>query len=77
MPDPALGPDVVKGRIATMLRKRQNEQEPVELRCPECGARVETTAAQAETGTVQCPNGHEFAVVGILGEPPVPGSQDE
>ena len=41
----------------------------VELECPECGATVKTTAKQAEKGKVRCPNGHEFAVMGMLGSP--------
>ena len=44
-------------------------KEKVELECPECGAKVETTAEQAEKGKVRCPKGHEFAVMGILGGP--------
>ena len=40
---------------------------PLNARCPECGARVETTAKEAEKGKVRCPRGHEFAVMGILG----------
>jgi hypothetical protein len=43
--------------------------EVVELECPECGARVQTTAAKLEEGKVRCPRGHEFAVMGILGGP--------
>ncbi|HZU82461.1 MAG TPA: hypothetical protein VE987_06080 [Polyangiaceae bacterium] len=42
------------------------DDETVELRCPECGARVETTAKEAEKGKVRCPRGHEFAVMGML-----------
>jgi len=41
--------------------------EQVELECPECGARVETTAKEAEKGKVRCPNGHEIVVMGMLG----------
>jgi CxxC motif-containing protein len=48
----------------------------VVLKCPQCGARVETTAKQAETGKVRCPRGHEFAVMGMLDEPPGSGGQD-
>jgi hypothetical protein len=44
-------------------------KEKVELECPECGAKVVTTAEQAEKGKVKCPNGHEFGVMGILGGP--------
>jgi hypothetical protein len=45
------------------------KDETVELECPECGAIVKTTAEKAEKGTVRCPNGHEFAVMGMLGGP--------
>lgn len=48
-----------------MLRHDPNER--VELECPECGAIVKTTARQAEEGTLHCPNGHEMAVMGMLG----------
>ncbi len=48
------------------------KDEAVELECPECGAKVKTTAAQAEKGTVRCPRGHQFAVMGMLGEPVPP-----
>jgi hypothetical protein len=48
-----------------MLGGRGDER--VELECPECGARVETTAKEAEKGKVRCPNGHEFVVMGMLG----------
>jgi CxxC motif-containing protein len=41
--------------------------ETVELECPECGAKVKTTAKEAEKGKVKCPRGHEFAVMGMLG----------
>jgi hypothetical protein len=47
-----------------MLRTKDEE---IELECPVCGAHVKTTASQAEKGKVQCPNGHEFAVMGALG----------
>jgi hypothetical protein len=48
-----------------MLGRRSSEM--VELECPECGAPVKTTAKEAEEGKVRCPNGHEFAVMGMLG----------
>jgi hypothetical protein len=50
-----------------MLRGKDDDK--IELECPECGARVETTAREAEKGKVRCPRGHEFAVVGMLGGP--------
>jgi hypothetical protein len=43
------------------------EGEKVELECPVCGAKVKTTAKEAEKGKVRCPRGHEFPVLGILG----------
>ena len=52
-----------------------HEKETVELRCPECGARVETTAKEAEKGKVRCPRGHEFAVMGMLGGLEGPGER--
>ncbi|HLK35840.1 MAG TPA: hypothetical protein VKU41_03740 [Polyangiaceae bacterium] len=48
-----------------MLRK--GEDDTVELECPECGARVETTVAQAQQGRVRCPNGHVVVVLGAMG----------
>jgi hypothetical protein len=45
------------------------DKEKVELKCPECGALVTTTAKEVEKGTVRCPRGHEFAVMGMLGGP--------
>ena len=50
-----------------MLGKRSSEI--VELECPDCGARVKTTAADVEKGVVRCPRGHEFAVMGMLDSP--------
>jgi hypothetical protein len=47
-----------------MLRTKD---EVIELDCPECGARVKTTAREAEKGKLRCPNGHEFVVMGALG----------
>jgi peptide subunit release factor 1 (eRF1) len=55
-----------------MLGRREGDK--VELSCPECGARVDTTAKEAEKGKVRCPRGHEFAVMGMLGGPGEPGS---
>ena len=48
-----------------MLGKDRGDK--VELECPVCGARVETTAKAVESGKVRCPRGHEFEVMGILG----------
>jgi CxxC motif-containing protein len=43
------------------------DDEKIELECPVCGAHVKTTTKEAEKGTVRCPRGHEFAVMGMLG----------
>jgi len=56
----------------TVIRRRMamlggRSYETVELECPECGAKVKTTAKEAEKGKVKCPRGHEFAVMGMLG----------
>ena len=48
-----------------MLGRR--DEDTVELECPECGAQVKATSEQAREGKVRCPRGHEFAVMGILG----------
>lgn len=50
-----------------MLGKR--DDEPVELECPVCGIDFKTTESEAAKGKVRCPRGHEFAVMGMLGEP--------
>lgn len=55
-----------------MLREKGTEK--VELECPECGTKFETTQERAEKGKVRCPRGHEFAVMGMLG---APGEPDE
>jgi CxxC motif-containing protein len=47
---------------------RDGKDETVELECPECGAKVKATAKQAESGKVRCPRGHEFAVMGMMGD---------
>jgi hypothetical protein len=51
----------------------KGDKEAVELECPECGAQVKTTAREAAKGKVRCPRGHEFAVMGMLGDPGDPG----
>jgi hypothetical protein len=43
------------------------KEEAVELECPECGAHFEASGKEAAKGKVRCPNGHEFAVMGMLG----------
>ncbi len=56
-----------------MLEGRNDE--PIELECPECGAVVKATAKEAEKGTLRCPRGHVFAVMGMLGGPSGQGPQ--
>jgi hypothetical protein len=51
-----------------MLGRR--DDEVIEIECPECGAVVKTTAKEAEKGILRCPNGHSFAVMGMLGGGP-------
>ena len=48
-----------------MLGGRDGDK--VELVCPECGTKFETTSKQAEKGKATCPRGHVFAVMGMLG----------
>jgi predicted RNA-binding Zn-ribbon protein involved in translation (DUF1610 family) len=45
------------------------KEDDVEFECPECGAIFKATAREAAKGKVRCPNGHEFAVMGMLGGP--------
>jgi hypothetical protein len=56
-----------------MLGRR--DDEPVELECPVCGTEFKTTESEAAKGTVRCPRGHEFAVMGMLGGPGKPGER--
>jgi hypothetical protein len=46
----------------------ERKDEAIELECPVCGARTKTTTKAAESGTVRCPRGHNFAVMGMLGK---------
>jgi hypothetical protein len=55
---------LVQGRERDMAG---DGNDTVELECPICGARVETSVKDAETGKIRCPRGHEFDVMGILG----------
>ena len=44
------------------------EEDMVELRCPECGATVRVTVAEAErTNKAKCPKGHEVPLAKALG----------
>jgi hypothetical protein len=45
----------------------RSDDEAVELECPECGRHFKVTEREAAKGKVRCPNGHEFAVMGMLG----------
>jgi hypothetical protein len=49
------------------------DSETVDLECPVCGARVHTTVKAAEKGKVRCPRGHDFEVMGALGDVGGPG----
>jgi hypothetical protein len=42
-------------------------KEKVDLECPECGTKFQTTEAEARKGKVRCPKGHEFGVMGLMG----------
>ncbi|MDP9037626.1 MAG: hypothetical protein M3O50_22745 [Myxococcota bacterium] len=57
-----------------MIGRRADET--VELECPECGAMVKTSVANAEKGKVRCPNGHEFVMMGVLGHPSGDGDEE-
>jgi predicted RNA-binding Zn-ribbon protein involved in translation (DUF1610 family) len=46
----------------------KDEEDMVEVRCPECGATVRLTVAEAErTNKAQCPKGHEVPLAKALG----------
>jgi hypothetical protein len=46
----------------------KDEDEQVEVHCPECGALVRITVAEAErTNKAKCPNGHEVPLAKALG----------
>jgi hypothetical protein len=55
-------------KYPAMLGRRDDQE--IEIECPECGAVVKATAKEAEKGTLRCPNGHTFAVMGMLGGDP-------
>ncbi len=63
MREPRLG-----AKVGAMLGRGDDEE--IEIECPECGAVVKTTAKEAEKGSLRCPNGHRFAVMGMLGGGP-------
>jgi hypothetical protein len=45
----------------------KDDEDVVEVRCPECNAKVRVKREQAErTYTARCPNGHEVALVKAL-----------
>ena len=54
----------------------RHDGEPVELECPVCGTQFKTTEREATKGKVRCPKGHEFAVMGMLGDPGAAGGRD-
>ena len=43
------------------------DEEKVNLVCPQCGTKFQSTAKQAAKGKATCPRGHVFAVMGMLG----------
>lgn len=44
------------------------DDEPIEVRCPECGATVRVDLTEAErTSKATCPNGHEVPLAKALG----------
>lgn len=46
----------------------KDEDDEIEVRCPECGATVHVTVAEAErTNKAKCPNGHEVPLAKALG----------
>lgn len=46
----------------------KDEEDVVEVRCPECGATVRVTVAEAErTNKAKCPKGHEVPLAKALG----------
>jgi predicted RNA-binding Zn-ribbon protein involved in translation (DUF1610 family) len=56
-------------RGATLVAMPSKEEEDmVEVRCPECGATVRVTVAEAErTNKAKCPKGHEVPLAKALG----------
>jgi DNA-directed RNA polymerase subunit RPC12/RpoP len=43
------------------------KKETVEVRCPDCGAKIELSVAEAEKKmSVRCPKGHEVPLVKML-----------
>ena len=57
------------GSGATLLdMPSKDEDEQIEVRCPECGATARVTVAEAErTNKARCPNGHEVPIAKALG----------
>lgn len=51
-----------------MAMPSKEEEDMVEVRCPECGATVRVTVAEAErTNKAKCPKGHEVPLAKALG----------
>ena len=49
------------------LRMPKDDDEQIEVRCPECGAEVKVTVAEAErTNKARCPKGHEIPLAKAL-----------
>jgi hypothetical protein len=50
------------------LARPKDDDEQIEVRCPDCGASVRVTVAEAErTNKARCPNGHEVPLAKALG----------
>ena len=46
---------------------KKDEDDQIEVRCPECGAAVRVAVAEAErTNKANCPNGHEVPLAKAL-----------
>ena len=52
---------------ALRMPSKEAEDDQVEVRCPECGAPVRVSVAEAErTNKASCPNGHEVPLAKAL-----------
>ena len=56
------------GWAGATLSPMPNDDEEIEVRCPECGAIVRVSVEVAErTNKATCPNGHEVPLAKALG----------
>ena len=59
--------DPADPRIAAYVGRKDADDE-IEVRCPECDAKVRVSVAEAErTNKAKCPNGHEVPLAKALG----------